>query len=184
MKATWFVSGAALIFSAALLSAASTAASSPHPQTSAPIAKPAKIADPPVKDMTAEQEEKWAAETEALVDRACVSCHPIPEITKARKSWAEWHSTVGRMAALGIEADEDQLTAVKLYMTRYYGLVNVNNARAAELSAVLGLSAKDAAAVVAYREAHGDFADANALAKVAGIDQAKLADGAAALRFK
>jgi competence ComEA-like helix-hairpin-helix protein len=180
MKQTWFASGAALIFSAALVATAS----SPHAQTPAPIAKPARVPDPPVKDMTPEQEEKGAAEAEALVDRMCVSCHPIADITKTRKTWFDWHNTVVRMAALGIEADEDQLTAVKLYMTRYYGLVNVNQARAAELSAVLGLSGKEAAAVVAYREVHGDFADASALAKVEGIDKAKITDAADALRFK
>lgn len=180
MKQTWLVSGAALIFSAAL----AATASSPRAQTPAPIAKPARVPDPPVKDMPAEQEEEWAAEAEALVDRMCVSCHPIAGITKVRKTWFDWNNTVVRMAALGIEADEDQLTAVKLYMTRYYGLVNVNKAGAAELSAVLGLSGKDAAAVVAYREAHGDFADANALSKVESIDKAKITDAADALRFK
>ena len=180
MKHTPFVSGAVLIFSAAL----AVAASPRHAQTPPVIAKARKVPEPPVKDMTPEQEEKWATETEALVEKACVSCHPIADITKARKTWVEWHDTVVRMAALGIEADEDQLTAVKLYMTRYYGAVNVNKAGAAELSAVLGLSAKEAAAVTAYREAHGAFADANAFAKVEGIDKAKLTDAAEALRFK
>jgi competence ComEA-like helix-hairpin-helix protein len=180
MKQTLFVSCAALIFGAAL----TAAASSPQVQTSPPIAKPAKVPDPPVKDMTAEQEEKWAVETEALVEGACVSCHPIADITKVRKTWVDWNNTVVRMAALGLEVDEDQLTAVKLYMTRYYGLVNVNKASAAEIAAVVGLSGKEAAAVVAYREAHGDFADANALTKVEGIDKAKITDAAEALRFK
>ena len=180
MRQTWLLSCAALVFGSALVAAAS----SPRVQTAAPVAKPAKVPDPPVKDMSAEQEEKWATETEALVERACVSCHPISDITKVRKSWADWNNTVVRMAALGIEADEDQLPAVKLYMTRYYGLVNVNKANAAELSAVLGLSGKDASAVVAHREAHGDFADANALARVEGIDKTKLTDGAEALRYK
>ncbi len=180
MKHTWFVSGAVLIFSAALAAAASPR----HAQTPPAIAKARKVPEPPVKDMTAQQEEKWATETEALVEKACVSCHPIADITKVRKTWVEWHDTVVRMAALGIEADEDQLTAVKLYMTRYYGQVNVNKARAAELSAVLGLSGTEAAAVVVYREAHGDFADAGALAKVEGIDKAKITDAADALRFK
>ena len=180
MKRTWLVSGAALIFSAAL----GATASSPPAQTPPATVKPARVPDPPVKDMTAEQEEKWAAETEALVERACVSCHPIADITKVRKSWGDWNTTVARMAALGIEADEDQLTAVKLYMARYYGAVNVNKAGAAELSAVLGLSAKQAAAVTAYRDTHGEFADADALAKVEGIDKAKIADAAEALRFK
>lgn len=180
MKPTWFASGVALTFSAALVSSVS----SPRAQTVAATAKPATVPAPPVRDMTAAQEEKWAADTEALVERACVSCHPIADITKVRKTWADWNNTVKRMAALGIEADEDQLTAIKLYMTRYYGLVNVNKAGAAELSAVLGLAGKDAAAVVAYREAHGDFADVDALARVEGIDKAKIADAADALRFK
>jgi len=180
MKRAWFTSSAALIFSAAL----AATASSPRAQGAPTIAKPATVPKPPVKDMSAEQEEKWAAETEALVEKACVSCHPIGDITKVRKTWADWNNTVVRMAALGIEMDEDQLTAVKLYMSRYYGQVNVNKARAAELSAVLGLSGKEAAAVVAYREAHGDFADADALAKVDGIDKAKITDAADALRFR
>ena len=180
MKPIWFGSGAALVFSAALLTAESPA----HAQAAPAIAKPARVPEPPVTDRTAAQEEKWAADTEALVDKMCVSCHPIAEITRVRKTWADWNNTIGRMAALGIEADEDQLTAVKLYMSRYYGQVNVNKARAAELSAVLGLSAKEAAAVVAYREARGDFADADALAKVEGIDKAKITDAVDALRFK
>lgn len=180
MRQTWFASGVTLFFSAALVAAAS----SPHAQSPSAMAKPAQAPDPPVREMSAEREEKWAAETEALVDRMCVSCHPIADITKVRKTWAEWNRTVVRMAALGIEADEDQLTAVKLYMTRYYGLVNVNKASAAELSAVLGLSGKEAAAVVAYRQTHGDFADASALTQVEGVDTAKITDAAAALRFK
>jgi len=178
-RALW-IACAGMIFSAAV----PDRPASPYAQTSPPIARPARVADPPVKEMSAEQEEKWATETEALVDKMCVSCHPIADITKVRKTWADWHLTVGRMAALGIEADEDQLTAVKLYMTRYYGLVNVNRAGAAELSAVLGFSAKEAAAVVAHRQANGDFADANALAKVEGIDKAKIADAGESLRFK
>jgi len=96
MKHLWLMCAAAAIFSA---------------QRPQPV--------PPVKDMTAEQEEKWAAETEALVDKACASCHPIADITRARKTWADWNLTVGRMAQLGIEADEDHLTAMKLYLTRY-----------------------------------------------------------------
>ena len=148
------------------------------------LASPASAADATPVEMTAEQEDKWAADTEALVDRMCVSCHPLADITKVRKTWADWNETVKRMAALGIEADEDQLTATKLYMARYYGLVNVNKDSAAQLRAVIGLSGREAAAVVAYREAHGDFADASALAKVDGLDQAKIADAAEALRFK
>ena len=111
------------------------------------------------------------------------SCHPIPEITRTRHTWPEWHDAVLRMAALGMGATDEELTTIKLYMTRYYGIVKVNTATAAELSAVLGVSSKDAAAIVEYRKANGNFADAAALLKVEGIDKAKITDQPEALRF-
>jgi competence ComEA-like helix-hairpin-helix protein len=69
-------------------------------------------------------------------------------------------------------------------MKRYYGLVAVNTAPAEELSAVLGLSPKDAKAIVDYRTAHGKFADADALRKVPEIDTKKIDEQPEALRFK
>jgi competence ComEA-like helix-hairpin-helix protein len=48
---------------------------------------------------------------------------------------------------------------------------------------VLGFSAKDAQAIVEYRTAHGKFADAAALAKVPGIDKAKIEEQPDAMRF-
>ena len=88
------------------------------------------------------------------------------------------------MGALGAPpATEAQLTTVKMYMTRYYGAVNVNTASAAVLSAVLGLSSKDAEAIVEYRKANGKFASAEALAKVEGIDKSKIEEQPKALRF-
>ena len=68
-------------------------------------------------------------------------------------------------------------------LTRYYGIVRVNAASAEELSAVLGLPPKVAAAVVEYRTAHGKFADIAALLKVEGVDKAKLEEQPEALRF-
>jgi competence ComEA-like helix-hairpin-helix protein len=48
---------------------------------------------------------------------------------------------------------------------------------------VLGLSAKDANAIVEYRKAHGNFTDLASLEKVEGVDKAKLEEQPEALRF-
>ena len=59
----------------------------------------------------------------------------------------------------------------------------MNSATPEELSAVLGLPAKVAAAVVDYRKAHGNFTDVGRIAKVDGVDKAKLEEQPDALRF-
>jgi competence ComEA-like helix-hairpin-helix protein len=61
--------------------------------------------------------------------------------------------------------------------------VNVNRAVAQDIAVVLGLSEKDADAVVAYRKANGDFADFDALCKVPGIDSEKLKQAREAASF-
>ena len=77
----------------------------------------------------------------------------------------------------------DEFATVRQYLTRHYGTVSVNSAPAADLVAVLGLSTKDAEAVVAYRTAHGKFATIDDLRKVPGLEKIKLDDQAEALRF-
>ena len=81
-------------------------------------------------------------------------------------------------------ATDEQFATVKRYLTRYFGIVSVNTATAEELSAVLGLSAKDAKAIVEHRKVHGKFADTAALLKVAGIDKTKIEAQPEALVFK
>jgi competence protein ComEA len=53
--------------------------------------------------------------------------------------------------------------------------VNVNKASSQDLASGLGFSDKEADAIVAYRVKNGDFKDADALAKVDGVDAAKIA---------
>ena len=87
------------------------------------------------------------------------------------------------MITLGARATDEQFRMIRRYLMRYYGTVRVNNAPAVEFSAVLGYSPKDAAAIVSYRDAHGPFADINALVKVPGLDRTKLDEQPEALKF-
>src|SRR6202008_4604275 len=96
----------------------------------------------------------------------CSGCHDVDSIYTARKTQRQWDEVVVDMATRGADGNAAQLALIKRYLTRTYGVVAGNAAPAAEIAAVLGLSAKDAAAIVAHRTANGDFADRAALARV------------------
>jgi competence ComEA-like helix-hairpin-helix protein len=136
-----------------------------------------------VGDLTPQEEEEFIKVTEATMERVCVACHPFENIIKSRRTLPEWNDQVTQMAMRGAPGTETDFTLVKKYMARYYGVIHVNSAPAEELSAVLGLPSKVAAAVVEYRKANGKFTDLASLLKVEGVDKAKLEENADALRF-
>ena len=53
-------------------------------------------------------------------------------------------------------------------------MVNINSATIEELQAVKGIGPKTAAAIVAYRDAHGAFVDVDDLENVKGIGEKSL----------
>lgn len=131
----------------------------------------------------AKQEEELAQAGEKLVDRVCGECHAVDEITAVRRTQKSWEEMVMSMSDRGASATEDEFKTINRYLARYYGSVRVNSATADELSAVLGLTAAQAAAIVAHRTASGRITDAAALMKVPGVDAAKLEEQPQALRF-
>jgi len=136
------------------------------------------------QNATAQAEEEFARVGEATTDRACsTSCHTFEDITRTRRTARDWNDMVTSMATRGAAATDEQLATIRQYLTRYFGLVSVNTASAEELSAVLGLSSKDAKAIVEHRRVHGKFADAAALSKVQGIDKTRIEAQPDALRF-
>ena len=158
-------------------SSSSTAAFAPR----APA--PQRAGDTSTGDLPPEEQAKADEQSEATIRAVCVNCHPLESIVLARRAPAEWNTVMARMATLGASTTDEQFRMIRRYLTRYYGTIRVNSAPADEFSAVLGYSPKDAAAIVAYRQAHGRFADIEALAKVPGLDRAKLDEQPAALKF-
>ena len=128
-------------------------------------------------------EEAFAVLGEETTEKVCVVCHTWDDVTQKRRTLRQWGEVVANMAQRGAKGTPKQFDIVTKFLSRYYGLVHVNSATAEELSAVLGLSLKDAGTIVAYRTTHGKFADAAALAKVEGIDRKKIADQRGALIF-
>jgi len=139
-------------------------------------------ADPQTGAMS---DDELAKAGEALVKKVCdTACHGLEKLDEMRRTRKDWSEQVTQMTTNGAQATTAQFTTIKQYLTRYYGIVAVNTAAADELSAVLGLSAKDAAAIVAYRTANGKFADVAALLKVPGIDTKKIEEQSEAIQIK
>jgi competence ComEA-like helix-hairpin-helix protein len=154
------------------------------PQAKPPLKPDAAVLHKSVGEMTADDEEAFTTAAETTMERVCIACHPFEKIVKTRRTVHEWAEQVTLMKGRGAPGTDADFDLVKKYLPRYYGVVAVNTAPAEELTSVLGLSAKDAAAIVAYRTAHGDFVDLASLEKIEGIDKTKLEEQPEALRFK
>jgi competence ComEA-like helix-hairpin-helix protein len=174
----WLVTCAAIFLAIAV---AARAAAQAQPAKNGKPAPPALTKS--IGDLTPAEEDDFVKVTEATMERVCIACHPFENIVKTRRTVTEWNDQVTNMAMRGAPGTETDFALVKKYMARYYGVVRVNTASAEELSAVLGLSSKAAAAVVEHRKTHGKFTDLEGLVKVEGVDRAKLEENADALRF-
>ena len=161
-----------------------SSASGPQGQKAPPAKLSPELLAKNVGDLTVEEEEQLSNAAEATIERVCILCHPFENITKTRRSVRDWSDQVTTMSQRGAPGTEPDFALVKKYLTRYYGIVRVNSASAEELSAVLGLPPRVAAAVVEYRTANGKFADIAALEKVPGVDKAKLEEQPEAIRFE
>lgn len=130
-----------------------------------------------------QDEEAFAVLGEKTTEKACLACHQWENIVEIRRTVSQWDEVVANMAQRGAQATPEELAIVTKFLARYYGLVHVNVASAEELSTVLGLSSRDAQAIVGHRKAHGKFTDAAALASVDGIDKKKIEEQLDALIF-
>ena len=142
----------------------------------------------------------------AIVQRACVGCHALKVVTSKRATPEEWSNVVNQMVSRGADVEDDEIEALVAYLSKNFpasakseeapadhssppaesnapGQVNVNRAAAAELASVLEISAKDADAIVAYREQNGEFKTITDLTKVPGIDTKKIVSNKNKVRF-
>jgi competence ComEA-like helix-hairpin-helix protein len=174
-----------LLAAASLILFGSIVTSASGPQSPKPPVKlPPELLAKNAGDLTPEEEEQFSNGAEATIERVCVLCHPFENIIKTRRTVREWSDQVTTMSQRGAPGTEPDFALIKKYLTRYYGVVRVNTAPAEELSAVLGLPAKVAAAVVEYRTANGKFTDLASLEKVPGVDKAKLEEQPEAVKFE
>jgi len=120
----------------------------------------------------------------ATFARVCSTCHDGARILSNRRSKSQWTEVIEKMMERGAQVTDEDFDEVMDYLLRNYGRINVNRATAEDLAIVVGLSDKDAGAIVQHRDGQGDFADFDALAKVPGIDLEKLKLGREAITFQ
>jgi competence ComEA-like helix-hairpin-helix protein len=109
---------------------------------------------------------------EAFLNR-CSTCHGTERALVAPRTRKGWEIVLAEMVNNGAQLETGEAEAIVAFLADRHGLVNVNEARAEELVA-LGLSQKDADAVVSYRTDKGPFADFAALRGVPGLDVDRL----------
>jgi competence protein ComEA len=124
-----------------------------------------------------------SAKGRQVFEALCSTCHPIEDVTSARKTRTQWRETVDNMIANGATGTDADFTTALAYVVAQYGRVNVNKAPADEIAEVLELPIKDAEAIVKYREDKGKFEDVEALAKVPGLDVEKVKKKKDAISF-
>jgi competence protein ComEA len=119
----------------------------------------------------------------ASVEKICATCHEITEVIARRRTKIDWQQVVEDMVSRGAEGSEDDLAAVVSYLSSQFGKINVNAASVDEIQKSLGVSEKDARAIVAYREKNGKIQDFEQLLRVPGINVEKLREKRSFIAF-
>ena len=89
---------------------------------------------------------------------ACGECHEPGLATATRQAREDWKGIVAEMKDRGAMLSDGDVTIVVDYLTEYFGLeLNINQARAKEITPFLRLSPAEAAAIVRVRTETGPF---------------------------
>ncbi len=102
----------------------------------------------------------------------CGSCHGADIVVGSTGSRAAWEETVEAMRARGAYGTDEEFETVVNYLSKYFGMpVNVNAATADELQKQFLIPADQAQAIVAYRDANGNFTSLDQFLMVKGVNK-------------
>ncbi|HLI83730.1 MAG TPA: helix-hairpin-helix domain-containing protein [Bryobacteraceae bacterium] len=106
--------------------------------------------------------------------RVCGACHDAGVVAQYHNSKDDWQPIVDDMRGRGADGSDADFKLIVDYLGHYFGpTVFINKAPESEIE-TLGLTSAEAAAIVKYRQANGDFKDMDSLRKVPGLDMKKL----------
>ncbi|SRR5579871_927055 len=108
------------------------------------------------------------------LQKVCGNCHPVEQVVASRRTAKGWDLSIEEMVARGAKGTDDELDKIAAYLTTNFGKLNVNTATGPEMEKALGLSEKEAQAILAYRERNGKIKDFEQLKKVPGVSAEKL----------
>jgi competence protein ComEA len=126
-----------------------------------------------VRVATGSQQASSSQNGEEVFLNRCSTCHGTERALVAPRTRKGWENVLAEMVNNGAQLEAGESETIVTFLTERHGLVNVNTADADEIVA-LGLTEKDAAAIVSYRTDKGPFADFAALRSVPGLDVERL----------
>jgi competence protein ComEA len=130
------------------------------------------------------QDSPAAKASKAMFEKTCSACHTAESVVSARRTRDQWQDVIDEMVSQqGAKIADEEFGPILEYLVSAYGKVNVNIAPADEIAQIIGLSQKEAEAVVKYRKDNGKFADFDALGKVPGVDPKKLEKSREAIAY-
>jgi competence ComEA-like helix-hairpin-helix protein len=114
-----------------------------------------------------------------IIQQRCAGCHPGAALASYQKTRQDWDAVVARMGQR-TDATKDELDTLTDYLATNFpkvedpNKVNVNKAPAKEISERLGLTMKEAEAIVDYRDHHGMYHTWGDLLVIYGVDGSKI----------
>jgi competence ComEA-like helix-hairpin-helix protein len=115
-----------------------------------------------------------------VILKECTTCHAPSHFVQYHHTNDEWQAIVTRMGQRAKVSSKEDLEAVYKYLAANFpqveqaGKVNVNKAGAADIANQLALTPQEAAAIVQYREKHGQFLLWGELLSIYGVDGRKV----------
>jgi competence protein ComEA len=107
--------------------------------------------------------------------RICGACHSAENVAGMAKTREDWGALVGEMVADGAQGTDDEFNEIVDYLAAHFPkTINVNKATVPDLAAGLEITAKEAEAIVHYREEKGSFKSVEDVEKVPGVDAKKI----------
>jgi competence protein ComEA len=111
--------------------------------------------------------------------KVCGTCHQAERSAAVRLTREGWEGVISDMISRGAKATDAEFAAILDYLTKNFlgdapRPLNINKANNVELESVAGLTRKEAAALLKWREQAGACKSLDDLKKVPGLDYKKI----------
>jgi competence protein ComEA len=115
----------------------------------------------------------------AELQKVCGLCHQAERAAAVRLTREGWEGVIGDMIARGARGSDAEFAAILDYLTKNFlgeaaRPLNINKATNIELESVAGLTRKEAAALIEWRQKAGVCKSLEDIKKAPGVDYKKI----------
>jgi competence protein ComEA len=115
----------------------------------------------------------------AELQKVCGLCHQAERSAAVRLTREGWEGVIGDMITRGARGSDEEFAAILDYLSKHFlgdapRPLNINKANNIELESVAGLTRKEAAALLKWRQETGFCKSLDDLKKVTGLDYKKI----------